>query len=122
MKINWNEFARYCQDGQDVHAKFEDLCRQLFEREFLSSNVIHKHLHANPNNPGIEAEPILDECTNKRIGFQAKYFSAAANYSDIKDSAEKTVENYRGDIDRVYLYCNKPLTRDSLRETEEILK
>lgn len=122
MKINWNEFARYCQDGQDVHAKFEDLCRQLFEREFLSSNVIHKHLHANPNNPGIEAEPILDERTNKRIGFQAKYFSAAANYSDIKDSAEKTVENYRGDIDKVYLYCNKPLTRDSFRETEEILK
>lgn len=122
MKINWNEFARYCQDGQDVHAKFEDLCRQLFEREFLASNFIHKHLHANPNNPGIEAEPILDEATNQRIGFQAKYFSAAANYSDIKDSAEKTVENYRGDIDKVYLYCNKPLTRDSLRETEEILK
>lgn len=49
--------------------KFEDLSRQLFANENISGNKQFKYLHANPNNHGLEAEPIYDETNKRWIGF-----------------------------------------------------
>lgn len=126
-QINWESFATNNPDIRGIRFKFEDLCRQIFENDFLSTNTEHRYLNCNPNNPGIEADPVLDERTGKRIGFQAKYFETETRYKQykqIKDSAKETVEHYAGQIDRVYLYCNKALTVTSkdYKETEAILK
>lgn len=51
-------------------------------------------MHSNPNNAGIESEPILDEENNKYIGYQAKFFDNAADYGQIKEFAEKAVKHY----------------------------
>lgn len=59
MQINWESFITYNQDSRGVRYKFEDLCRQLFINENLSDNMQYRYLHANPNNYGLEAEPIL---------------------------------------------------------------
>ena len=59
-QITWEQFITVNNDARGVRYKFEDLCRQLFTYEFLSKNKIHKYVHSNPNNPGIESEPILD--------------------------------------------------------------
>ena len=71
-QITWEQFITVNNDARGVRYKFEDLCRQLFTYEFLSKNKIHKYVHSNPNNPGIESEPILNEETDKYIGYQAK--------------------------------------------------
>ena len=74
MQINWDTFKAFNQDSRGVHLKFEDLCRLLFANENLSGNGQFRYLHSNPNNYGLEAEPIFDEKRNRWIGFQAKYF------------------------------------------------
>ena len=106
----WDHFKLTNIDERGVHNNFEDLCRQLFIREYLSSNKIIKYVHSNPNNPGIEADPVLDEINNKWLGYQAKFFDSRPSYKQILDSAQKTVENYAGKIDIVFLYCNRPLS------------
>lgn len=121
MQINWENFILYNQDARGVRFKFEDLCRQLFTNENIIGNKQYRYLHANPNNAGLETEPILNEITNKRVGFQAKFFGGDANYRDIEDSASKTVAYYSGQVDIVYLFSNKPLTTSSLSKTKEIL-
>ena len=65
MHINWESFAAYNHDARGIRFKFEDLCRQLFANENLTGNKQFRYLHANPNNHGLETEPIYDE-TNKR--------------------------------------------------------
>ena len=74
MQINWDSFRTYNQDSRGVRFKFEDLCRQLFANENLSSNKQFRYLHANPNNYGLETEPVYDEFNKRWIGFQAKYY------------------------------------------------
>ena len=108
--ITWDSFIINNSDPRGVQSKFEDLCRQIFVNHFLSSNTSIHCLHANPNNPGLEAEPVFDEKNNRWIGFQAKYFENSVSYSQIYDSAEKIVEYYSGKVDVVYLFCNKPIT------------
>ena len=113
MRINWDSFISYSQDSRGVHYKFEDLCRQLFVNENLFGNKQFRYLHANPNNYGLETEPIYDEVNQRWIGFQVKYFKGDADYEQIKHSAEKTVEYYTGKagyVDLVFLFCNKPIT------------
>lgn len=88
-QITWEQFITVNNDARGVRYKFEDLCRQLFTYEFLSKNKIHKYVHSNPNNPGIESEPILNEETDKYIGYQAKFFANEVGYSQIKESAKK---------------------------------
>lgn len=122
MQINWDNFKTYNQDSGGVRYKFEDLCRQLFVNENISGNKQFKYLHANPNNPGLETEPIYDEANKRYVGFQSKFFENTVKYKDIEDSAEKTVEHYRNKVDLVYLFCNKPLTTSSLTATVNILK
>ena len=69
-QITWERFITNNNDARGVRYKFEDLSRQLFTYEFLSQNKLFKYVHSNPNNPGIESEPILDEVNNRYIGYQ----------------------------------------------------
>lgn len=113
MQINWDSFITYNQDASGARFKFENLCRQLFINENLTENKQFKYLHANPNNHGLETEPIFDETEKRWIGFQAKFFDDAVDYAQIKHSAEKIVEYYtgkEGTVDLVYLFSNKPIT------------
>ena len=122
MQINWESFEVYNQDSRGIRFKFEDLCRQLFVNENISGNRRFRYLHSNPNNAGLETEPIYDEVNKCWIGFQAKYFNSRVGYSQIEHSAQEIVEKYIGNIDHVYLFCNKPLSTDSLANTIQILK
>lgn len=109
-QITWEQFITSNNDARGVRYKFEDLCRQLFTNEFLANNKVNRFMHSNPNNPGVESEPILDEQNNRYIGYQAKFFDNAADYCQIKESAEKAVKHYAGQLDCIYLFCNKALT------------
>lgn len=122
--INWSSFATFNQDARGVRYKFEDLCRQLFANEFLAENTGFRYLHSNPNNPGLETDPIYSERDKRWVGFQAKYFDHNPDYQQIYDSAQKIVNNYKGKVERVYLFSNKELsyTRSSkLRSTKNLL-
>ena len=113
MLINWNSFITNNQDARGVRFKFEDLCRLLFVNENISGNKQSRYLHANPNNPGLETEPVFDEKEKQWIGFQAKFFDNDVDYSQIKHSAEQTVKYYTGKegiVNRVYFFCNKPIS------------
>lgn len=110
--INWPQFS-VCNDNPTQ--AFEDMCRQLFECEFLNDEKLP---HSDHNNPGVEVNPILepphsDGSAQQRISFQAKYFDTNISYEKIRDSAKKTVKYYSGQLDVVYLFCNKTLTTSS---------
>ncbi|MGM9575909.1 MAG: hypothetical protein ACI3T2_00575 [Anaerovibrio sp.] len=122
-QITWENFITNNNDARGVRYKFEDLSRQLFTYEFLSQNNKCKYIHSNPNNPGIESEPILDEVNNRYIGYQAKFFDNDADYNQIKKSAEKAVIHYKGKLDIIYLFCNKALTTTcaSYKKIEKLL-
>ena len=127
IQISWENFKAYNQDARGVCLKFEDLCRQLFANENLSNNKQFKYLHSNPNNYGLEAEPIYDESRHLWIGFQAKFFGDKVNYAQIKESAEKTVAYYTGKVghvDLIYLFCNRPITSTAKTfvDTVDLLK
>ena len=99
-KLSWEQFNAV---NEDRRTAFEDLCRQLFKYTYFDSKTC---FHANPNNPGIEIEPLYSEITKNRISYQSKYFDSSVSYQQIKDSVEKIVKYYIGQIDAVYLYCN----------------
>ena len=115
--VSWESFGVCNQNPRDA---FEKMCRWLFNDFFFEGKAL---LHSNPNNAGIEVIPVLHIPTNKRISFQAKYFSAM-DYEQIKHSARKTIEYYADKIDTIYLYCNKDVTTTSKGyiEVEKILK
>ena len=113
VEINWDNFSLYNNGPDGLRTKFENLCRQLFANEFLKSNKLMTHLHSDPNQPGIESEPIFDEDTNRYIGYQAKFFDKNVDYSQIYHSMENVVEYYAGKINYVVLYCNKAITTSS---------
>lgn len=75
MQINWDTFKAINQDSRGAHLKFEDLCRLLFANENLSGNGQFRYLHSNPNDYGLEAEPIFDEKRNRWIGFRNRCLS-----------------------------------------------
>lgn len=122
-QITWEQFVTNNNDARGVRYKFEDLSRQLFTYEFLSHNNVCKYVHSNPNNPGIESEPILDEVNNRYIGYQAKFFDNDVDYNQIKESAQKAVRHYKGRLDLIYLFCNKALTTtcDNYKKIEKLL-
>ena len=92
----WDRFRSACDGARGIQLVFEDLCRQLFEEEYLSGNKKQKHVCCNPNNKGLEAEPVYDEINQRWLGFQAKYFKSKTDYKQILHSAEKIVEYYNG--------------------------
>lgn len=104
--ITWSHFEELHEDKYTV---FEDLCRALFRERFCPKDVI---LHSNPNNPGVEVEPVKDK-SGKLISFQAKYFDNSIKYQQIISSANEIVKWYSEKIDTVYLYCNKPISSTS---------
>ena len=53
MDINWECFAYV--NAANKPAAFEDICRLLFKQQFISDTQV---VHINPNNAGIECEPI----------------------------------------------------------------
>ena len=75
-----------------MHAESDtDLCRQLFVYEFLPENKTFRYVHSNPNNAGLESEPIYDEMNCRWIGYQVKFFDNDVDYSQLQHSAEKIV-------------------------------
>lgn len=121
IRIDWNSFKNSSDDEHNIPYRFEDLCRQIFSKKLLSNT---SYLHCNPNNPGIESEPIYDEKHHGYVGFQCKYFENNVDYKQIKDSLEKAAKHYSGKLDYIYLFCNKNLTTSckSFKEIEGILK
>lgn len=117
-KLTWEQFKETIVDDKGIRIKFENLCRQLFVNEYLSKNKKIKTVHSNPNNPGIEAEPVYDESNNRWIGFQAKFFEDKISYNQISHSIEKAVEYYGNKIDYIVLYSNKPLSMKAKKYIE----
>lgn len=106
--ISWADFQK---NNKDTTNAFENMCRSIFKEDFCYPKTI---LHSNHNNPGVEVEPVLG-IDNKRISFQAKYFSSESSdiYTQIKDSMEKAIKYYSGKLDIIYLYSNKSLSKGS---------
>ena len=101
--MTWQRFE-VC--NPDTKTAFENLCRAVFNQDFFGGTA---HFHSNPNNPGVEIEPIYHKETGKRISFQSKYFTST-DYEQIERSMEKCITHYSGELDVIYLYCNKDLT------------
>jgi len=100
LDINWTTFE-LCH--ADPRTAFERLCRMLFNQHFFDGK---QYLHSDPNNPGIEVLPVINPKNGKKISFQAKYFETM-DYGQILHSCKKAVEYYAGNLDQIYLYCNK---------------
>lgn len=100
--INWTQFEAV---NENTTKSFEDLCRNLFKRYFFTKDVIFR---SNPNHAGTEIEPLFSDVTKSWISFQSKYLSKN-DYSQIKNSTDKVISNYRGELDTLYLYCNRNL-------------
>ena len=105
MDITWDCF-KYVNSANKP-AAFESICRLLFKHQFVSDAQV---MHSNPNNAGIECEPITRESDGKRLSFQAKFFENEIGTKQIEDSVNKAVSNYAGQLDVLYLYCNKSVT------------
>ncbi len=103
MSIKRLSWAQFEVANSDKEVAFEDLCRSLFNKMYFDGKA---NFHSNTNNPGIEIEPCFSAITNNRISYQSKYFSNRVRYDEIENSAEKTVKNYKGKIDTLYLFCN----------------
>jgi len=98
--VTWAQFEVCNSDSRDA---FEKMCRWLFNEFFFEGKAL---LHSNPNNPGIEVVPVMHAKSNKLISFQAKYFTDM-DYEQILHSAKMAVKYYAGQLDVIYLYCNK---------------
>ena len=117
MSITWQQFELCNQNKREA---FENLCRALFRKSFFdNTNIV---FHSNPNNPGVEIEPVFCDKLNKSISFQSKYFDST-DYGNIQHSAKETVKYYSGQIDTCYLYSNKDLNTNckGYKEVKKIL-
>ena len=112
-QITWDNFKIYNPDALGIQHKFEELCRQIFTNEYIADNQKHKYLHSNPNNPGLETDPIYDEKNKRWIGFQSKFFESRIDYEQIQKSAKKIVTHYAGKVEHVFLFSNKPIDSNS---------
>ena len=75
--VNWDQF-RVC--NRNARLAFEDMSRMLFRHRYLASDT---ELIMNPNNPGIEVEPVWDREHKKRISYQSKFFDNNPGYQQI---------------------------------------
>lgn len=110
--LSWDLFAIF---NDNVTVSFEDMCRDLFYCEYLHEN---RNPHSDHNNPGVEVLPILepkrdDGEPQKLISFQAKYFKRSINNSQIKESLKQAIKYYKGQLGRIYLFCNIVISKDS---------
>ena len=107
--ITWNQFKVCGKNPFGLRYDFEDLCRQLFVCEFVSDG---DYVHSNPNQAGIEIEPYFHKKTNRWISFQAKFFENKVDYDQILNSATNIIKYYKGKLNCVYLFCNRPITNN----------
>lgn len=112
--LSWAQFEMFNDNKTDA---FEEMCKDLFICEYLKDSKIP---HADHNNPGVEVVPILeplrcDGLPQRRISYQAKYFTERIKDSDVIDSLKKTVEYYGTKLDVIYLFCNKVISIDTKR-------
>lgn len=114
--IDWNQFE---SQNKNPRKEFEDMTRLLFEEYYCIEGAT---LHSNPNNPGVEVVPTLGK-NGEKISFQSKYFQNDIRYPEIKESLKKAVAHYKGELDCIYLYCNKDVTTTckQYKECERIL-
>lgn len=104
--LNWSQFEVSNINTTD---SFENLCRNIFKRQFFTKDTIFR---SNPNHVGTEIDPLFSNVTNSIISFQAKYLSKN-DYSQIKKSTDKVINEYKDKLDTLYLYCNRDLDIDS---------
>jgi tetratricopeptide (TPR) repeat protein len=92
----------------------------LFKHQFVSDG---RTMHANPNNAGVESEPVTRASDSKRVSYQAKFFENNIDYQQIEDSMKTAVNHYADRLDVIYLYCNKSVTVscDSYARIEKLL-
>ncbi len=116
-ELTWSHFDKLHADKKIA---FENLCRSLFKRELCQAGTI---LHSDHNHPGVEVAPALARDGQTRISFQAKLFDTAIIYAQIKKSVNEAVAHYAGNLDVLYLYCNKDVTEtcNSYKEIAKIL-
>ena len=116
--LTWDNFNTLHQDKPHM---FEALCRSLFVKKRCDRGT---SLQSNPNHPGLETAPVFSSIENCRIGFQAKYFTNAVDYRQIKRSAEEIIKHYYGAVDKVFLYCNKDLNtgNKSFQDIKQLLQ
>ena len=106
--------CNYGESEQSIQLKFEHLCKCLFLKEVQKFDPSITYLHSNPNHPGIESDPVFNKSTNKRIGFQAKFFQNKVGYAQIENSVDKTIQNLKiSHLDILYLYCNLDVNTQS---------
>ena len=124
MQLSWQTFEINEPDIEGIRLKFEHLCRQLFVNENICGNKRFRYPHADPQNPGLETEPIYDEKNHRKIGFQAKYYTNTVDYNDIINSAQMVIKHYAGKVEHVFLFCNKKIKNESkgIQTTIEILQ
>lgn len=99
--ISWENFQNF---NANKNLAFEDITRMIFKKKYL--NDVNYNLNSAPNNPGIEAEPVV--YNGKYIGYQAKFFENSIDYKDIKDSILKAHNNYPC-LEKIILFCNKSI-------------
>ncbi|MFR6220911.1 MAG: NACHT domain-containing protein [Anaerococcus sp.] len=104
--INWTQFEAV---NENTTKSFEDLCRNLFKRQFFTKDIV---FNSKPNHPGTEIYPLFSEVTGSIISFQAKFLSRN-DYPQIKKSTDKVINNYSNKLDILYLYCNRELDIES---------
>ncbi len=102
--LNWEQFKASNINPSD---SFEDLCRNLFKRQFFTKDTIFR---SKSNHPGTEIDPLFCKKTNSIISFQAKFFSKN-NYDQIKKSTDKVIKYYKDSLKTLYLYCNNDLDK-----------
>lgn len=92
--ITWDRFA-------DIHKNpakaFENLCWSIFQYHYAHKDA---NFHANPNNPGIEIDPVLSADGLERISFQSKWLKKM-DYSQIKSSVKQIIKHYSEKIDNM---------------------
>ena len=106
-KITWQNFITV--NEPNPQQAFEKMCRVLFAKMLQTEP---RNINSSPNNPGVEVNPIRNS-KGEFVSFQAKFFLASVDYSQIENSMQTAINNYNGNLDIVYLYCNKDFTQDT---------
>lgn len=106
-KLHWSTFEMI---NNNTTQAFENMCRLLFQQQFLSKDTI---LNSKPNHPGIEVHPVEHSETGNIISFQSKYFKYRTDYSQIKSSMDQVIKHYSKELDIVYLYSNTEINQDA---------
>ena len=93
------DFARFKTINPNCEEAFELLCYHLFCRKFNRSEGLLRF----KNHAGLETMPLREGM--EVIGWQAKFFENAINYTEFTNSIEKAKTKYP-DLSKIILYTN----------------